>query len=225
MKLSGSTTHHGELYCQHCSEFEIRNNASAVFQKGIAWDEFSWWCRQPNGLGKEGPNPGQKKTTRFGHFRLDGKKRWFVQVIILSQTIPQAGHEDISPQVRSSSGVSICTFVLVKQVTWVPSTRPRVGKLMRCFQHFHSMRCFSTNAWMPPQLLRCQYLYFCTSKASNLSTAAQAHPHPHPHLHPHPHPHPHPHSCRSFSVIAAQERKGERRTEQAAAIERATAAG
>jgi hypothetical protein len=104
---------------------------------------------------------------------------------------------------RSSSGVSIYTFVPVKQVIWAPSTRPRVGTLMRCFQHFHSMRCFSnniqmrgndidkmlfpcnhiysssiairyTNAWMPSQLLRCQYLCLCTSKASNLSTAAHA---------------------------------------------------
>jgi hypothetical protein len=47
----------------------------------------------------------------------------------------------------SSSGVSACTFVLVKQVIdWFPK------KL---------------------QLLRCQCLYFCTSKASKLSTSSR----------------------------------------------------
>jgi sulfite reductase alpha subunit-like flavoprotein len=44
---------------------------------------------------------------------------------------------------RSSSGVGVCTFVLVKQVNW-PDT----------------------------QLLRRQYMYFCTSKASKLSTCS-----------------------------------------------------
>ncbi len=50
-------------------------------QNGITWDEFSWCPRQTNGIGKEGPNPGQKKTTGFGDFRLYGKDRWFVQVM------------------------------------------------------------------------------------------------------------------------------------------------
>ena len=32
----------------------------------IAWVEFSCWARQPNGIGKEGPNSGQKKATGAG---------------------------------------------------------------------------------------------------------------------------------------------------------------
>jgi hypothetical protein len=40
--------------------------------------------KQTYGLGKEGPNPGQKKTTGFGHFQLDGKTRWFVQVMVFT---------------------------------------------------------------------------------------------------------------------------------------------
>jgi hypothetical protein len=56
------------------------------------------------------------------------------------------------PQVltRSSSGVSINTFVLVKQVNRAPEYRP----------HFVRER-------VRP---RCQYLYFCTSKASKVRT-------------------------------------------------------
>ncbi len=48
---------------------------------------------------------------------------------------------------RSSSGVSICTFVLLKQVKWVPGC-----------------------ALLTSLFSRCQYLYFCTSKASKVST-------------------------------------------------------
>jgi hypothetical protein len=45
-----------------------------------------------------------------------------------------------------SSGVSICSFVLVKEVNWV--SRSAIG------------------------FKRCQYLYFCTSKANEVSTSS-----------------------------------------------------
>jgi hypothetical protein len=56
-----------------------------------------------------------------------------------------------SAECSSAISVSICTFVLVKQVNWAisASTRPALGV---------------------PRSDLCQYLYFCTSKASKLST-------------------------------------------------------
>ena len=53
---------------------------------------------------------------------------------------------------RSAIGVSICTFVLVKQVNWVVKAKYLWG--------FHT--CTQRN-WR-------QYFYFCTSKASKLSS-------------------------------------------------------
>jgi hypothetical protein len=51
--------------------------------------------------------------------------------------------------IRSSSGVSVCTFVLVKQVNRVPDADGRISRLIAAIFFF---------------------LYFCTSKASKQST-------------------------------------------------------
>jgi hypothetical protein len=59
--------------------------------------------------------------------------------------VRDAARRTEQPRIWRSAGVSICTFVLVKQVNRV-------------------------SAYMAPQRHRCQYLYFCTSKASKLIT-------------------------------------------------------
>jgi hypothetical protein len=47
------------------------------WKMGSLGTNFSWRPRKTNGIGKEGPNPGQKIVTGFGCSRLNGKVRWF----------------------------------------------------------------------------------------------------------------------------------------------------
>ena len=48
-------------------EMETQESSNSSNQvHGIAWVEFSCWARQLNGIGREGPNSGQKRATGSG---------------------------------------------------------------------------------------------------------------------------------------------------------------
>jgi hypothetical protein len=108
-----------------------------------------------------------------------------------------AGREH--PVTPNASGVSICTFVLVKQVLFctskasVPVQLPAAGisnwhllqqrqylyfctskasKLSTCEVVRTGRILLEVAPFLPEQL--CQYLYFCTSKASKLSTCSRS---------------------------------------------------
>jgi hypothetical protein len=83
--------------------------------------------------------------------------------------------------------VSICTFVLVKQVNWVSSCAPRRASQVCQYLYFCTSKTFvlvKQVNWVSscarhcdavdinfgsPQVCYCQFLYFCTSKTSRLS--------------------------------------------------------
>ena len=60
--VPGWNTTHNRLLCVKGQNWWSRGSEPCLFavRFGIDWDEFSCWPRQPNGLGEEGPNPGQR---------------------------------------------------------------------------------------------------------------------------------------------------------------------
>ena len=90
--------------------------------------------------------------------------------------IPDSAVAAATASSLNASGVSICSFVLVKQVNWVCTSLNVISCVREGASVFALLYCSKASKLDVPRSTRlvsrhapsCQYLYLCTSKASKL---------------------------------------------------------
>ena len=103
-------THHHSMYSSYCSLRDPRN-VSGVSQE--LWDLFHPWVDQLH--------PLKMCRLRSSDVYITWQTSWWKDVEIMSIFLLEVSEERKTSKVGvPSSGVSICVFVLVKKVNWVP---------------------------------------------------------------------------------------------------------